>query len=466
MLSDCAVCTEGYGRGVTNSCHFCNDTTAHVLFAMGTLFTLVVILLLLLAAVFLIGGLDAIDIVRQSVHRKIPFGSNSSAGGISVPKTSLRSKSGSFASTNPFTSSVAPAFALESEIIRGGGDRGAGRGKVFPTNYSEEPDYYDQAFARPLGAVVGVELSDMSGNSVARDRGVSSGRRARFSADTTGGVGGRRTNNITDDEDASDDERPLCCGFGDKVKRWLSRLPLDKLKILVVVWQILTVFSGITGVEYPATYSRFLSWINVVNLDIGNIFSASCILPSANFYARVLVTTISPLVLAAVLVLTYKMAKRRAGIGRAGVIARRAAWSRHVAAGLLLTFLVSSDFFVYRIGQFGRARGHFDGTAKLLEAAHAWTPRFGRVGMCLFAACCLISGIHVLGVFLESQSFRSKSRQHFGYLVIRFYNDVVNVFCANVPRKCENALAAEICFLLWLRCRSPRKPLPPQCVAV
>ncbi|CAN0092645.1 unnamed protein product, partial [Laminaria digitata] len=93
------------------------------------------------------------------------------------------------------------------------------------------------------------------------------------------------------------------CGFGDKVKRWLSRLPLDKLKILVVVWQILTVFSSITGVEFPASYSTFLSWINVVNLDIGNIFSASCLLPTANFYVRLLVTTLAPLVLAAGLLL-------------------------------------------------------------------------------------------------------------------------------------------------------------------
>ncbi|CAN0576978.1 unnamed protein product, partial [Laminaria digitata] len=109
-----------------------------------------------------------------------------------------------------------------------------------------------------------------------------------------------------------------------------------KLKILVVVWQILAVFSSITGVEFPASYARFLSWISVVNLDIGSIFSASCVLPPVNFYASLLVTTLAPLVLAAGLVLTYQTAKHRAGIGSAGVTARRAAWSRHVAAGLLL----------------------------------------------------------------------------------------------------------------------------------
>ena len=62
-----------------------------------------------------------------------------------------------------------------------------------------------------------------------------------------------------------------------------------------------------------------------------------------NFYTRLLVTTLAPLILAAGLVLTYKTAKARAGIGSPGVIARRAAWSRHVAAGLLLSFLVRFD---------------------------------------------------------------------------------------------------------------------------
>lgn len=115
---------------------------------------------------------------------------------------------------------------------------------------------------------------------------------------------------------------------------------MDKLKILVVVWQILTVFPSITGADFPPAYSRFLSWIDIVNLDLGNIFSSTCVLPAVNFYQRLLLTTLLPLGLAAVLVVTYRMAIRRAGIGMSGVMARRAAWSRHMAAGLLLTFLV------------------------------------------------------------------------------------------------------------------------------
>ena len=98
--------------------------------------------------------------------------------------------------------------------------------------------------------------------------------------------------------------------------------------------------SSITGVEFPSSYSLFLSWINVLNFDLGYILSASCVLPSVNFYGRLLATTISPFVVAAGLALTYHMAKRWAGIGSAGVRAKTAAWSRHIQAGLLLTFLV------------------------------------------------------------------------------------------------------------------------------
>ncbi|CAM9298394.1 unnamed protein product, partial [Laminaria digitata] len=83
-----------------------------------------------------------------------------------------------------------------------------------------------------------------------------------------------------------------------------------------------------------------LAWVNIANFDIGDLFSASCLLPSVNFYQRLLAATLTPLLLAGGLVLTYRMAKRRAGIGSTAVIASRAAWSRHVAAGLLLTFLV------------------------------------------------------------------------------------------------------------------------------
>lgn len=139
----------------------------------------------------------------------------------------------------------------------------------------------------------------------------------------------------------SEGDEARCCGCGDRFRKIGKRIPWDKVKILIVVWQILTVLPSITGIEFPYVYSRFLSWIDIVNLDLGRIFSASCIIPRVDFYHRLLAATLIPIALGGVLAVTYQMAKRRSGIGSAGMVARRGARSRHMAAGLLLTFLVS-----------------------------------------------------------------------------------------------------------------------------
>lgn len=161
---------------------------------------------------------------------------------------------------------------------------------------------------------------------------------------TDGRANGRRGSGIGSDaagKARTREEETGCCGLGPTIKRWMSRLPLDKLKILVVVWQILTVFPSIAAVEYPPSYARFLAWIDVVNVDVGQFFSATCLLPAVNHFQRLLAVTLGPLILAGVLLCTYQLARRRAGIGPASVVERRSAWSRHMAAGLLLTFLVS-----------------------------------------------------------------------------------------------------------------------------
>jgi len=140
------------------------------------------------------------------------------------------------------------------------------------------------------------------------------------------------------------DERgeTACCRLDERLKRWASRLPLDKLKILVVVWQILAVFPSITRVDFPLSYSRFLDLINVVNLDIGQILSAACVLPGLGFYDRLLVTTLTPMGLIILLALTFQVAKRRAG--PTNLDAKQLALSRHITVGLLATFLVSLKY--------------------------------------------------------------------------------------------------------------------------
>ena len=313
---------------------------------MGSLFAVVVLVLLGLAVVFLIGGLDAIDIVKESFARNFSFGSKVSANLPPGPGPSLGRRSETEMVSMDAT--VAPAYDIAAEAKNEDDGSGVRRGRVFPTDYSDTDE--DLLFHRPHGAVVGVgagvDAFDSAGRPGASDAGRLARRPPRPSAvagaDTGTGLSGARLNRGVGGE-VGGGGKAKCCGFGEKIKRLMALLPLNKLKILVVVWQILAVFSGITGIQFPASYSTFLSWISVVNLDLGSIFSASCMLPSINFYLSLLATTLGPLVLMGVLMLTYHMAKGRAGIGSAGVIARRAAWSRHVAAGLLLTFLVGYD---------------------------------------------------------------------------------------------------------------------------
>lgn len=70
-LSECAVCTQGYGRSLGNTCHYCDDTSAHLLIAAATIFCFLTIPLILIAVVFLIGGLDAVNVGRQFVIHKL-----------------------------------------------------------------------------------------------------------------------------------------------------------------------------------------------------------------------------------------------------------------------------------------------------------------------------------------------------------------------------------------------------------
>ena len=345
IVSDCAVCSDEYGTGVSNSCHRCDNTKAHLLIAIDAVFCLVLLLLLFFAVVFLVGGLDAIDVVRQSVGRKISAGSKASSTGPSI----AGARSNVHSRTLGAAGSPVRSFALETKHgdsgVGGGGGGTFGRSRVFPMPQPDSADT-EWTFTPALGTDVGVEagvvLSDEKGSLPSWKTGMSAGQRSGLSSASGYGSGGANAKTIVE-ADASSGGVSMGRRRGDKVKRCMSRLPLNKLKILVVVWQILAVFSSITGVEFPTSCSRFLSWISVVNLDIGSIFAASCVLPSVNFYTSLLVMTLAPLILSSGLVVTYQMAKHRAGIGSPGVIARRAAWSRHLAAGLLLTFLVSSE---------------------------------------------------------------------------------------------------------------------------
>eukprot|EP00903_Cladosiphon_okamuranus_P020452 g18772.t1 len=302
----CAVCAGDYREGTSHICHSCAGVKSRLLFSLGVFFALLILLILFAAVVFLIGGLDAVESVRLSLSHTLSMSGKSKTtqqGDLPGLKPTARITFGK--SAGAIGGGTASAESKADEEI---GD-GESNGKAC------EGMSDDVAVGSPDGPSAG-------------GRGYLVGAGVQLS-DTT-----------TDASNSGGKKKAACCDLGDKIKRWASLLPMDKLKIVVVVWQILTVFPSITGVEFPPAYSRFLSWMEVVNLDVGHIFAASCVLPPVNFYQRLLLTTLAPLGLLLVLLLTYWMARRRAGIGSTGVLARRAAWSRHVAAGLLLTFLV------------------------------------------------------------------------------------------------------------------------------
>ena len=325
----CAVCAEGYGEGTGNTCHSCKDALSPALITVGSIFILLILFLLVLAVVFLVGGLDAVDNMRRSLANK--FSSSASAAPHSVPPQNL-SHTEIFDGVVPVTTSLAPTFDRDVEQ--------PSKIRVRTTD------------ARVVGSNVPIDTTRGSPRSVAsadasvkKEAGLMkvqrSGRVSKSEREQNQGRRGRVESSPAAAGGFSDGVRSACCGCRERMKRWWARIPMDKLKILVVVWQILTVFPSITAVDFPPVYSRFLSWIDVVNLNLLQVFSASCLLPGVNFYDKLLVTTLTPIGLCGVMVITYHMAKRRAGIGSMGVIARRAAWSRHMAAGLLLSFLVS-----------------------------------------------------------------------------------------------------------------------------
>jgi hypothetical protein len=85
--------------------------------------------------------------------------------------------------------------------------------------------------------------------------------------------------------------------------RKLKVLPWAKLRIPLIVFQILTQFIGITGSQVPLLYRDFLSGLDVFNIDIGWIFSIGCI-AKITFYEGWPLTTIAPTVFTLVLCYT------------------------------------------------------------------------------------------------------------------------------------------------------------------
>eukprot|EP00611_Tribonema_gayanum_P007210 TRINITY_DN1653_c0_g1_i1.p1 TRINITY_DN1653_c0_g1~~TRINITY_DN1653_c0_g1_i1.p1 ORF type:complete len:1109 (+),score=308.99 TRINITY_DN1653_c0_g1_i1:195-3521(+) len=117
---------------------------------------------------------------------------------------------------------------------------------------------------------------------------------------------------------------------------------LRAMRIPIVVMQILTQYLSITGVPIPALYRTFISWLDLINLDMSVVLSPGCVF-DVNFYQKLLLSTITPLCILALLGLAYVVASRHAN--------RSGRWGQRVyhlfvdKAGLLVlsfTFLIFS----------------------------------------------------------------------------------------------------------------------------
>ncbi|CAM9202855.1 unnamed protein product [Ectocarpus sp. 8 AP-2014] len=120
---------------------------------------------------------------------------------------------------------------------------------------------------------------------------------------------------------------------------WLKRLlPLQSLKIMIVVWQILNELASVATVSFPDAYEQFLDGAAFLGFDIGWMLSTGCVV-DVDFHDRVVTSTVGPLVALAILGLTYIVARCR---NRSCDQALQKVRRKHVSTALWVSFLVYS----------------------------------------------------------------------------------------------------------------------------
>ncbi|CAM9411640.1 unnamed protein product [Sphacelaria rigidula] len=142
------------------------------------------------------------------------------------------------------------------------------------------------------------------------------------------------------DCDGSDGRRWRCQRILSKISDEISSsLPVTAIKIVLVVWQILTQFAEISGVEYPAAYGEFLAALDLINLNIGTILSFSCVM-EVDFFDTLIFATIGPILLLGMLVGTYAVARNRNHASHEAMVM---VWDRHISLAIFLLFFVYSS---------------------------------------------------------------------------------------------------------------------------
>jgi hypothetical protein len=135
----------------------------------------------------------------------------------------------------------------------------------------------------------------------------------------------------------------------------IAKLPWDKIRTPLIVFQILTQYINVTGLRLPLLYHEFLRWLGAINIDLGWLLSVGCVV-KVSFYQKLLLNTLAPFVCAAILCCTYSIVLCRNKVQAIG--APTASFNRqshavrcntleqclakHVLAFLAMTFLIYS----------------------------------------------------------------------------------------------------------------------------
>ncbi|CAB1111282.1 unnamed protein product [Ectocarpus sp. CCAP 1310/34] len=118
-----------------------------------------------------------------------------------------------------------------------------------------------------------------------------------------------------------------------------AAIPLTAIKIILVVWQIVTQFASVVDVEYPEIYERFLAALNLVNFNLGYFLSFLCLVET-NFYGRLAFSTIVPLAILGGLAAKHAIAKRN---NRHSQVGMREATDKHLSIALFIVFAIYSS---------------------------------------------------------------------------------------------------------------------------
>ncbi|CAM9462085.1 unnamed protein product, partial [Ectocarpus sp. 12 AP-2014] len=374
----CAVCASGYGRGVANACHLCTASFKggmYFVLAVASLLTLFVAALL---AVYLVGGRGAVSNTMTNTRESVRMLQKRGSGLLRSERTTRRFDCSASGGWSSWRHPIKGGDALKSlsEESDGGERGGSGRflgawgrrksasvgvpmrgaatisaaaasGPSSSVNdrkgAGNKPDsvgtmgagFVPLARSRAAAATAAAgwgtaaggilvpptmqradneEEADVSSKTVGSS---SSGRGLQPSAAPAvrgPGGGGKGARGGQQQGGAGGDRKKKTAAA--RIGEMLARLPLSKLKIVVVVWQISNAFAEITKVPFPPVYEKFLSIIGIFSFDLGWVISAACLTAGIDFYDKLLIVTIGPVGLLLLLGFTFYLGARPVRTGR------------------------------------------------------------------------------------------------------------------------------------------------------